>query len=354
MAEGAYDHVVLGSGPLAGLIAGLLAIEHGRRVVIVGDPASPFRLQRSFDLSVAVLTRPETLVLLKRVAAETSKLIGGIGKGLTERIDPLFIAETPASIAALSHFRHLARALGYPVEPHADRNLTEGTIVRVRDVMLLAQAKLGPALEEWLTTYDVCRLDRAETVVTLRRDGTARIVAGSLAVEAAHAILADDAAILAHLPEDLRDRSLVLQSTAAILLEPLKALAAPLTVYLDRGVTLHQDGKASVSAVVTGDPATAHARLGASIARTDPVRRAGETHFPSFATTDGAPLVTTARGGKATILAAFGATGAFLAPAIVRMIAGKASADEAAWFAARTTLRGNQRLDAAEFAPVPA
>lgn len=354
MAEGGYDHVVLGSTPLAGLLAGLLAVAHGRRVALVGEPFSPFRLQRGIDLSVGVVTRPETLLLLKRVSAETVRLVGGWGKGLAHRTDALFAAETPESIAALSHFRHLALALGYAVEPLADHHIATGAIVRVRDAQMLAHGRFEPALEAWLGQHDVRRLDRADTSLTLRRDGTVRVVHDGRTVEAAHAILADDAAILEHLDEEGRDRSLEAIPTRVLLLEAGKALAAPVVEFLDRGVTVSQDGRSSLAAIVAGDPATAHARLGASIAKAGPLRLAGEAVLAAIRSRDGAPFVGPARGSKLTVLAGLGHTGAFLAPAIARHIAGAAPPDEAAWFAARGALRGNQRQLAADYLPVPA
>lgn len=349
MADGDYDYAVLGSTPLATLVAGLLAAQHGCRVVLVSEAPSPFQLQRGLDLSASVLTRPETLMLLRTVSAETSKLLGELGKGLSERIDPLFIAETPASAAALLHFRHLGRALGLTIDLQADRELPNATMMKVRGVMRIAQGRLRPALEAWYERHDVRRLSRADTLVTVRRDGSARLAAGSFVVDAKTVILADDVALTDHLTEETRDRNLVLVPTAAILLEPGRPLAAPVTAFLDRGVIVQQDGRLGTSAMVSGDQATAHARLGASIARNGPVRRAGETVFTSVATTDGAPLIATPRGGKALVLAGFGATGAFLAPAIARFVIGKSTAEEAAWFAARGSLRGNQRLDAAEY-----
>src|SRR5690606_27742163 len=110
MQDRRYDHLIIGSTPLAGLVAGLLAREHGRRVCLVAEPFSPFGLERGFSLSAEVITRPETLLLLRRLSAETLKLIGGIGRNLVDRVDPLFIGESRASIAALGHFLHLAQA----------------------------------------------------------------------------------------------------------------------------------------------------------------------------------------------------------------------------------------------------
>lgn len=354
MADGSYDYLVLGSTPLAGLLAGLLATEHKRRVCLVGEPFSPFRLQRSIDVSIAPVTRPETLILLKRAAAETTRLVNSWGKGLVSRADPLFVAETPDSVAALGHFRHLALELGYAVEPMADRSIAEGLMLRVRDVQLLGHGRLEPALESWLAKHEVRHLDRADTDLTLRKDGTARIVNNGHSVEAAQVILAGDDAVLEHLPEDAWDRSLAAVPGAAMLLDSAKPLPAPYMSFLDRGVVLVQDGKVSVSALLAGDPATARARLGSAVSRGDALRLAGETVIGTLRTGDGAPYIGPARGHKAMVIAALGPTGAFLAPALARYIAGTAPPDEVEWFAARGPTRGNQRLLAAEYLAVPA
>lgn len=354
MADDSYDYLVLGSTPLAGLLAGLLAIEHRRRVCLVGEPFSPFRLQRSIDISVAPITRPETLRLLKGAAAETTRLVNGWGKGLVSRTDPLFVAETPESIAALGHFRHLAIALGYAVEPVADRAIAQGLMLRVRDAQLLAHGRLEPALDSWLSKHEVRHLDRADTDLTLRKDGTARIAHDGHSVEAAQVILAGDDAVLEYLPEEARDRSLEPVAGAAMLLDAAKPLPAPYTSFLDRGVVLVQDGKVSVSALLAGDPTTARARLGSAISRGEALRLAGETVVESLGTSDGGPFIGPARGHKALVIAALGPTGAFLAPAIARHVAGATPIDEAEWFAARGPTRGNQRLLAADYRAVPA
>lgn len=354
MADGSYDYLLLGSTPLAGLLAGLLAIEHKRRVCLVGEPFSPFRLQRSIDVSVAPVTRPETLLLLRRAAAETTRLVNGWGKGLVSRADPLFVAETADSIAALGHFRHLAIALGYAVEPVADRNVSDGQMLRVRDMQLLGHGRLEPALEGWLSKHEVRHLDRADTELTLRKDGTARIVHAGHSVEAAQVILAGDDAVLEHLPEDAWDRSLEAVPGSAMLLDSAKPLPAPYVSFLDRGVVLVQDGKVSVSALLAGDPTTARARLGSAVAKAGALRLAGETVVGSLRSSDGAPYIGPARGHKAIVIAALGATGAFLAPALARHIANVAPPDEARWFTARGPTRGNQRLLAADYLAVPA
>jgi len=349
MQHNAYDHVIIGSTPLAGLVAGLLKREHGKRVCLVAEPFSSFGLERRFDLSIDLVTRPETLILLKRLAAETLKLIGGIGRNLTERVDPLLIAETRASMAALGHFQHLAQLLEFPVERLADRTISEGSLLRVRGQHLIAHHRFAPALEAWLDAAEVRRLDPDDTGITLRKDGTARIVAGSFEVEAAQVLLADDAAVLAHLPPDAWDRAITRNTSIALLLQPAKPAPNPFSLWLDRGLALRQEPKGSLAATLSGDRDSAEARVASAAPRSLPLRRAGEARFASLRTSDGAPLLALARGLKVTHLAGFGLAGAFYAPAIARQLAGIATEDEAAWFAAHGATRGNLRLNVAEF-----
>jgi len=351
MAEASFDFAILGSTPLAGLIAGLLAADHGKRVCLVGEPWSAFRLPRSYDVSVAPATRPETWALLRVVSIETTKLVATLGRGLTERIDPLFIAETPASIDALSHMRHVATGYGYAVERVADRAIAAtGAAWRVRDAVLLVGGRVEPAIEAWLDHLYVRRFPAETTAVTLRRDGSARLMAGNAPVDAAQAVLAEDAAILRYLDPDERDRVLRQHNLTAILSEPAKPLAAPLINYLDRDVVLLQRGKGGgILAMAGGAEEEAGLRAGASIGASGPLKRAGQASFKCLVTTDGAPLVGPAKGLRATVVAGFGSTGAFFAPALARHLAGAAGEAEKAWLAAREPSRGNARQLVADY-----
>ncbi len=346
----ACDHLVIGSTPLAALVAALLATEHGRRVALLADPYSPFAMRRSFDLSMAPLTRPETLLLLRSCGGETLALLGRAGRSLVDRVDPLFIAETPASQAALGHFRHLARLLDIAAEPVADRTAAAGAATcRVRGVSLLAPERFGPAMETFLDRHGVRRLDRLSTETILRKDGSATLLSEGATIEAAATVLADDAAILTLLPPDARDRSLRPAAALAMLAQPARPATLQPTVLLDRGVTVGREPSGAIAAVLEGDPATASERLAASVPRMLPLRRAGEAPLARVLTQDAAPFVGPGRGHKAMLVAGLGMTGAFLAPAIARLLVGNAPADEAAWFARRGPARGNQRLDAADY-----
>jgi len=354
MSDPDFDIAVLGSGTFSALLAGLLASQHGRRVCLVSTPWSPFRLQRRLDISIAPLTRPESLGLVKSAAAETLSLVNGWGKGLTQRVDPLFVAETPTSIAALDYFRQLALLLGLTVDVVPDRALPQAQVLRVREAQMLVHGKFEPALAAWLGRCDVRQLDPSDTAVSIRKDGTVRIGHAGLAIEARQAVLTGDDAILRYLPREALDRSLAVAPTSALLLEGGR-LAAPYVNWLDRGLEAAQEPRAtSLAAITTGSLETAEARIGASIAHAGPLSIAGEVVGARLVTLDGAPFIGTARGIRAMVAAGLGPAAAFLAPALARFIAGQPTPDEAAWFAARGAMRGNQRQLVADYAPVPA
>lgn len=349
MADEAFDFAIFGSTPMAGLVAGLLGSAHGRRVILVGDPWSPFRLPHRYDLAMAPVTRPETWALLAATSVETLKLLATLGKGLSERIDPLFVADIAASADALAHMRHMAAGCGHAVERVADRAIAgTGAACRLRDAVMLVGGKVEPAIEAWLDRLEVRRLPAETTVVTLRRDGTARLVVGAAVAEAAQVVLADDVAILRHLDPDERDRVLRLRQATAILTEPARALPAPLIEFIDRGVVLLQRGKAGILAFAGGTATDAEARIGACLGPLAPLKHAGRTRFRTLATVDGAPLIGAAKG-RAITIAGFGATGAFLAPALARHLAGVATETEKAYFAAREPSRGNGRQLVADY-----
>src|SRR5690606_6773418 len=116
MSESVLDFVIFGSSPLAGLLAGLLASDHGKRVACVGESAARYRLPRSIDLSIAPVTRPETWSLLAATSAETQRLLTKIaGRSGLRRIAPIFFSVERSAREALGHVAHMARANGCDV-----------------------------------------------------------------------------------------------------------------------------------------------------------------------------------------------------------------------------------------------
>ena len=349
MAENPYEFAIFGSTPLAGLIAGLLATEHHKRVCLVGEPSSAFRLPRGIDIAAMPATRPESWALLQQTTPEVVRLLGKIrGRPGMRHIDPVFVAETAEGADALSHMRHVAMEFGYQVERLPGG--TQGIGYRLRDAVLLHRGRLEPALISWLEKSGVGLLSSAQTSAVIKRDGSVRLDFAGRTIEASHAVLADDASILNHLDVGERDRTLQVNTATAVLTEPTPPLAAQAMIYVDRGVTLVRGPGGGIAAIGLGRPEQAIARIGGCLAGRGPLRRAGQRIFRTIDTVDGAPMIGTARGLKATVLAGLGLSGAFMAPAIARLVAGNASESEKRYFTAREAGRGNARALVADFA----
>jgi hypothetical protein len=353
MADAPYDIAVIGSGALPGLVAGLLALLHGKRVVLVAPTPSPYRLPRGLDLTLWPVTRPDSFALIERGTSETLKLVGLIGKGLVERRDLVVLADSAEGTRALSHFRHLARLAGFAAEPmrEAGRRPVAGT--RIRDIQSLSAERFGPALADWLAKSGVRLLDQRETIVSVKRDGSCRLTFGGLTTEAADTVLVGEDALATLLPEEARDPLLQLVPRTAILSpRPRAALQGGIVTFPDRGVTLADLGKAGVVSFADGSPADAGARIGASLPSGAPLPRLAEARFDTLASRDGAAVFATARGGRARYMAGLGPTGAMLAPMIARWLMGTSTVDEAAWFSAHGPSKGTPRLDVAEYRPL--
>jgi hypothetical protein len=335
MSQKTADFAVFGGTPLARLLAGLLAAQHGRRVIFVGESLSGYRLPRSIDLTVAPLTRPESWALLRAGSAETLKLVGRIaGRGASHHVDPIFFADGPAAREALSHIRQMAMAFDIACErlpPSALGTGRDGVILR--DAIRLDRPVFEAGADGWLDRQGVARL-RAETV-RIAEDGSAEIITAEGAHAASQSVLADDAAILDLLPPGQWPGLLLKRPSATILTAPTKPLAAPVMLEVQTGMLLTQHAEGGIAGVGRGDIARVSAHFQALLGRGRQTEQAGQTIYTSLATRDGAPAVGRVGGTGADIVAGLGLGAAFLAPALARWLAGAASPEEARYFGGR-------------------
>jgi hypothetical protein len=267
----------------------------------------------------------------------------------------MYVAETEVGSDFLGHMRWVAAGLGFAVEPVASSAVAGegGTIYRLRDALMLVDS-VEPMLETWLDRLGVRRLPARDATLSLSRAGTAVIGHGDGHLECETVVLADDAAILAHLSEAERQRMLRAVPHTSVVTQPAgRPLAAPLISYIDRGLTLRQGpGRGPISAVAAGMADEALPRIASSLARQGRLRRTGQTSFQSVATADGAPLVARLGKGRALVTAGLGASAAFLAPVLARLVAETALADEVSYFSARGPSATGDRRSVAEL-PVP-
>ena len=342
MSQTRADFVIVGSTPLARLVAGLLASAHGKSVIFTGESQSAYRLPRGVDLSVAAITRPETWDMLKPLVPETLKLISRIGgRSARSHVDPILFAETEPGKIALAHIRQMALAFGHAAEPIGEKALGQGRDgIILRDAVLLHRPALEPSLDHWLEQHRVRRLGPAETL-TIKSDGSAELISGDERVEIGQSVLADDMALLHHIPVAQWPSLLRRQLTSTIFTEPTRAIAAPVMLQLDSGLTLVQQPNRGITAMGPGSIDAFAARLGVLLGGERKFRQAGQSSYESIITSDAAPAVGRLGGVGTDILAGLGPTGAFFAPAIARWLAGVASPVENAWFAARLVDRNS-------------
>jgi hypothetical protein len=349
MSETQLDFAVFGSSPLAGLIAGLLAGRHKRQVVMVGDAQARYRLPRTFDMSVAPITRPETWALLKAVLSESSKLITRIGgRHALRRVDPIFFADGPATREALGHFSHMARAYGMiletvpPAKTGADR-----TALRISDAVTVHRPGFEPAMETWLAEQGVRRF--APEMATMAAGGSTMIKEGDAVLVARRAVLVDDEAIVRCLPGWQWPAQLLRRPHATILTASSRHLAGPIMVQLDSGTILVQHEEGGMAAMGPGSLSAFSARLSALLSEAGQLQQVGQVGYEILFPGDGAPLLGPVTTDGPLILTGLGPIGAFMAPILARWLAGEASSDETEWCEAHRADKRGLGRSVAEF-----
>ncbi|WP_172122776.1 MULTISPECIES: hypothetical protein [unclassified Devosia] len=346
-----FDIAVVGSTPLAMLLAGLLAGQHRRRVIQVGERQSGLRLPRGFDLSAGALTRPETWALLDQTVPETLRTISkAAGRESWSRANPLFISEEPEGVAALDHIRHIAQGFGHEVEPvplSSLRGSQQGWILR--DVALLHRPALQPGLASWGAAQGVTYLEASLAHISVDGDGGGTLWSEEWQARANHLVLADDEAILGNVPPAELATFAALRPRATLLLRALPQLAAPLVLQLDRDMVVVQTAGGGVSGVGDGGVDELAPSLRQVTGPQSGWVQVGQARYHAVAGPDSAPLVGRISQTGPTILAGLGTAGAFLAPAFARWLAGVARPQEASWIEARTPARSTQSSVVTEF-----
>jgi hypothetical protein len=341
MTEAHADFVVIGSTPLARLVAGLLASVHGKTVVFAGESQSGYRLPRGIDLSIAPITRPETWALLKSGVPETLKLISRIGgRRAWSRVDPILFSETAAANEAMAHIRHMALAFDHAAEHVPAAAIGPGRDgLLLRDAVLLHRPTLEVALDRWLEQHKVRRPDDNAALI-VRPDGSAELLSGDDRVEIGQTVLADDPAIIRHVPATQWPALLHRRVASTIWTEPTRPIVAPVMHRLDTGLTLvQQQADRGIAAMGPGAIDPFAAALGVLLGREREFRQAGQSSYETLVTADAAPVVGRLHGKGPDILAGLGPSGAFLAPAIARWLCGKGTPAENTWLGARLVNR---------------
>lgn len=316
-----FDFAIAGTSLFSGLLAGVLARDHGRKVVRVGRRPSAQRLWRSLPVALPFSVRPESWRILRRSERETVDLLNQIGvRAAASALEASIIADVPQSGEALDHLAHLAAGHGHEVRPHA-----AGWNLR-RVLTLDADAIAGP-LEQWLTAAGVASLEEGP-------------------VDAAMTILADDVAVLAALDEASRPAPIATQAVTATLVVSPRSPTVPLQRFVDRGVTLFARPGNTILAFVLGET-DIEARLASTLPGPFPMKRLATTRFRRAISLDGAPVIGRVRRTRQLVVAGFGDSSPFMAPAVGRWLADVPDDADRAWFARHSPTR--MRAPVADF-----
>ncbi len=193
--HGRCDFAILGATPFAALLALALTERHGRTCCLVGRFPHPLQLSRGMDLSIAALTRPESLRLLKECAADSRQLLAGVGREVLQRTDLVFAATAGADAWTLMHLRQMLHGYGHSTEALAAASGLDAGAFRVGDVQRIVRRKFYEAIPG--------RLAKAGVVVVLddaklgnTSSGGSAIMAGDTRIEVEKTVIADDASAL--------------------------------------------------------------------------------------------------------------------------------------------------------------
>lgn len=327
MAGTAYDFAIVGSTPIAGLLARYLATAHGKQVIQVKRTLSPQRLIRGIDLALPLAVRPQSW----KIVADSR--VGGLHANVTVH------ADTEATVAALDHIAHVAMGFGLAGERAAQPG---GSVAfSFRRVPMLAES-VSP-------TPDAQLADMADVSLDFTRTGVAELWMKGEKLPATQIVLADDAAILDWLPEAHWPAGVSSQAMTATLTAPTRRLPGPIQLYPDRGVTVLQRPGDAVLGIVAGDEQV-EARLASTLRGPFPISRVATSRYRRIVTADAAPVIGRLRPSRLFVVAGLGDASAYFAPALARQLAGAPEPHEKRWFAAHDPAR-TTRDAVAEFMP---
>ncbi|WDR06384.1 hypothetical protein PSQ90_02640 [Devosia rhodophyticola] len=345
------DIAIVGTSPLALLLAAILAGTHKQKIALIGQRPSPFALFDKLTLSVAPLTRPESWSMLAAGVPETEKLIGHLGaKASLLRVDPIFSANSADGEQGLSHIRHMARGFGHMVE----RVSLDGRAcqaIQWRDAIWMDQNALAASVLSWLDQNKVPQY--ANATLAGRRDGQGRAVfnAKGRQITARLAVLADANAILANLAPNVLQAHFRSATGTSILTQPAGPLASSVLIEIDSGVQLSQGASGGIAATSPLSPEMALPQLAHLLRAHRHLQLAGQDQFTHLTPRYGAPLIGALTPTGPTVLAGLDLIAPFMAPAIARYLLGNTSEAETAYFAVRGA---NAAMEIKDFARVGA
>src|SRR3569623_1432855 len=174
-----YDFAIFGGNALASLVAGLLAHDHKKQVLLIADPVSPQRLPRGIDLALSLATRPQSWKMLRRGIDETIALMASLdAQNTVETVDVRVVADLPQTRTTLAHVAATARGYG-----QSSRNNSFPGVLRLAAPVSLASSH-------------VITIERDAAKLEFTRTGVAQLLGSGEPAEIGQVVIADDGALL--------------------------------------------------------------------------------------------------------------------------------------------------------------
>ncbi len=340
MGEQSFDFAVAGNSATAAVLALALARTSDARICLIGQTPVPMQVNGDLALAPCPTSRPATLERALAGAGELRALLVETGEPLLRRTNVTFAALTGPGQAAAGHARHLLTSFGVVTALLPETASHAG--FTAQGIWMLRTRALFAGLAARLEAAGVVAAGKVSDL-QVGKDRV-RFAYGHVFAEARTLIVVDEemAGALGPLPD-----SISRGTRTAVLTDPLPALAGRIVLDIETGghVAGRSDGRIE-ALVPAGETQGIVEWLGTFLPQDAQARIVATSRREVLLSRDGAPVVASLPQQAAMLAVGFGASGAFQAPALARVLTGNATSEEAAWFGAHDT--GAGRADVAD------
>ncbi|MCF6344592.1 MAG: hypothetical protein L3J15_07985 [Devosiaceae bacterium] len=345
-----FEFAIIGNTPMAALLACSLSKIYGRETALIGQFAHSLLPSHGFDISVDIITQPQTWRLIKENISPFEDLLKDFSnEAAYEKIDPLFIVRSQKSANALNHARNVAGLYGFSIEK---QELTKGVMqsIQFRDAIRIKQRSMFAGLDDWLSRNNVKHLGTNNIELKRSASGGTKIISLKEVIISKFIIFVGDEAILNYMPQKDIGNNFFKTTTNALMLEPVKKLKSSTIINIDSNSILFQHTNGAIDCTSRDDFTDIYNIISNDGGNNRQIRLAGKAQFSSLISKDGAGVFGSLSGAKLSYIGGFGTSGAFLTPAMARILVGKGNDFENEYFAKRKPkLNEKLRPDISEF-----
>ncbi len=330
-----FEFTIFGNTPLAALLACSLSKLYGRETALLGQFAHSSLPSHGFDISVDIITQPQTWRLIKKNISPFEDLLKDFSnETVYEKIDPIFIARSKKSADALNHARNVAGLYGFSIEK---QELTKGVMqsIQFRDAIRIKRRSMFAGLDSWLNRNNVKLLNANNIELKRNASGVVKIISANETIVSKHIVFVDDEAILNHIPQKDISNNFFKTTTNALMLEPAKKLKSSTIINIDDSSILFQHANGAIDCTSQDDFTSISNIINSYGKNNRDIKLAGKAQFSSIISKDGAGVFGSLSGTKLSYIGGFGTSGAFLTPTMAKILVGKGNDFENEYFAKR-------------------